>query len=188
MVGMWPTDFHSLLVSGGGHKELSWSNCIRGEDFVPPLLQQWARMTRKFFFFFPEVFFGSGWLVGCLWGRLKRHWHLFFFENFERKRKTWNPTKVVEVWVQRFFLGVLELRTLEIFCLYSTLLLGKTCFATNMPNNGEHPTTNFITLHVMIFLWTKGNLILRGVPGLHFRGIYKYTSIYTQSLRLGYKK
>ena len=64
----------------------------------------------------PEVFFSAvvGWLS---LGQIEKT-PVFFVEIFERKRKTWNPTKVVEVWVQRFFFGVLELRTPEIFCLY----------------------------------------------------------------------
>lgn len=93
-----------------------------------------------------------------------------FFLNENAKRGI--QQKLLRFGYTDFFLGVLELRTPEIFCLYWTLLLGKTCFATNMPNKNEHVTTNFITLDVMIFLWTKGHLILRGVPVLHFRGVY----------------
>ena len=180
MVGMWPTDFHSLLVSGGGHR--SWAEAISSEvkTLYRPCYNNGPGCPRR-------VFFGSGWLVvfGADWKDT-----CFFCWNFRTKTRQ-NVESNKSCWglgTTIFFLGVLELRTPEIVCLYSTLLLGKICFATNRPSNDEHPTTNSITLHVMIFLWTKGHLILRGVPVLHSGGIYKYTSIDTQSLRLGYKK
>ena len=135
MVGMWPTDFHSLLVSGGGHKELSWSNCIRGEDFVPPLLQQWARMTRKFFFFSGSFF--REWLVGWLsLGQIEKTLTpVFFLKISNENAKRGIQQKLLRFGYNDFFWGFWNLELLRYFactqlCCWARHVSQQTCPTT----------------------------------------------------------